>query len=320
MRIITLEEHLTTPLIVSTLAVQGQALTVFAQRLQQKLLDVGTGRLADMDAAGISLQVLSLSAAPLDRLPVAEAVPIIRDANDVMAGVMRAHPTRFGAFAALPMQEPDAAVVELERCVKGLGFQGVMVSGTVDGRFLDDARFTPFFEAAQALDTPIYLHPAPPPEPVMRAYFGGLPGALGQVLATAGWGWHVETGLHVLRLIATGVFDRFPRLKIVVGHMGENLPFSIARAEAVLGQVAGGLQRKVGEYFREHFYLTTSGYFTRPPFDCMLQVVGIDRILFSVDYPFSSNETGRAFLDGLGLNPTDLAKVAHGNAAALLKL
>ena len=128
----------------------------------------------------------------------------------------------------------------------------------------------------------------PPPEPVMRAYFGGLPGQLGPVLATAGWGWHVETGLHALRLITTGVFDRFPRLKIVIGHMGENLPFSIARAEAVLGQVAGGLQRKVGEYFREHFYLTTSGYFTRPPFDCMLQVVGIDRILFSVDLPWCS--------------------------------
>jgi hypothetical protein len=154
----------------------------------------------------------------------------------------------------------------------------------------------------------------------MDAYYSGLPGSLGFFLSTAGWGWHVETGMHCLRLIVTGVFDRFPRLKMIIGHMGENLPFSIARAEMVFGRTGANLKRSLGEYFCEHFYLTTSGYFSTPPFLCMQQVVGIDRILFSVDYPFSSNMVGRQFLDSLAISPEDREKIAHRNAEKLLKL
>jgi predicted TIM-barrel fold metal-dependent hydrolase len=194
------------------------------------------------------------------------------------------------------------------------------VNGTINGQFLDDPKFTPFFEAAEALDVAIYLHPAPPPQPVMDAYFSGLPGQLGLALATGGWGWHVETGLHCLRLMITGIFDRFPRLKIILGHMGENLPFSIARAQSVFERTALNLKRPLSEYFQDHFYLTTSGYFTTPPFLCMLQVVGADRILFSVDYPFSSNAAGRKFLDNLPITPEDMEKIAHRNAEKLLKL
>jgi predicted TIM-barrel fold metal-dependent hydrolase len=154
----------------------------------------------------------------------------------------------------------------------------------------------------------------------MDAYFSGLSGQLGFALATAGWGWHVETGLHSLRLMITGIFDRFPNLKIIVGHMGENLPFSIARAQAVFERAASGLKRPVGEYFRDHFYLTTSGYFTNPPFQCMLDVVGVDHIMFSIDYPFSPNAVGRKFLDNLPVSPENMEKIAHGNAEKLLKL
>ena len=323
MRIITLEEHITTPAIVNSSSnEQGGGLmsNPYIQSLHAKLLDVGEGRLADMDASGISMQVLSISASVIDKMEPSAAQALARDANDILAAAVKAHPDRFAAFATLALQEPEKAAAELERCVRQLGFKGVMVNGTINGQFLDDPKFTPFFEAAEALGVPIYLHPAPPPQPVMDAYFSGLPGQLGFALATGGWGWHVETGLHSLRLIIGGIFDRFPSLKIIIGHMGENLPFSIARAQAVFERTALNLQRPFSEYFHDHFYLTTSGYFTIPPFLCMLQVVGVDRILFSVDYPFSPIAVGCKFLDNLPISSEDLEKIAHSNAEKLLKL
>jgi len=320
MRIITLEEHMTTPDIVKAARMPGGAAPAFMEAIQGKLLEVGAGRIADMDAAGIDLQVLSVAANTVDQLDPATAQALVRDANDRMADAVRAHPGRFGAFATLALQEPDQAAAELERAVRQLGFQGAMLNGTAQGQFLDHPRFTPIFEAAQALDVPIYLHPAPPPKPVLDAYYSGLPDQLGFFLSTAGWGWHVETGMHSLRLMLSGVFDRFPKLKIILGHMGENLPFSLARAEMVFAQRAPNLRRSIGEYFGEHFYLTTSGYFTAPPFLCMQQVVGADRIMFSVDYPFSPNSVGRKFLDSLAVSPEDREKIAHGNAEKLLKL
>jgi predicted TIM-barrel fold metal-dependent hydrolase len=266
------------------------------------------------------MQVLSVSANTVDKLDSGTANAVARDANDRMAAAVRAHPDRFAAFATLALHDPDKAAAELERCVRELGFKGVMLNGSSNGQFFDHPRFTPIFEAATSLDIPVYLHPAPPPKPVMDAYYSGLPGSLGFMLSTAMWGWHVETGMHCLRLILNGVFDRFPSLKIIVGHMGENLPFSIARAEMVLGRGAADLKRSVGEYFHENFYLTTSGYFTTPPFQCMQQVVGIDRIMFSVDYPFSSNIVGRKFLDSLPVTEQEKQKIAHGNAEKLLKI
>ncbi len=321
MRIITLEEHMTTPDILKAAPMGASgASPAFTESLNAKLLDVGEGRLADMDAAGINMQVLSVSANAVDKLDPSTANALVRDANDRMAAAVRAHPDRFAAFAHLALQEPDKAAAEMERCVRQLGFKGAMLNGTVNGQFLDHPRFTPIFEAAQALDVPIYLHPAPPPAPVMDAYYSGLPGQLGFFLSTAGWGWHVETGMHSLRLIVSGIFDRFPRLNIIIGHMGENLPFSIARSEAVMGRGAAKLKRSIGEYFCEHFYLTTSGYFTTPPFLCMQQVVGIERIMFSVDYPFSPNSIGRKFLDNLAISPQDMEQITHRNAEKLLKL
>jgi predicted TIM-barrel fold metal-dependent hydrolase len=290
------------------------------QALEGKLLDVGDGRIADMDEAGIDLQVLSPAATDLDKLDSATATALARDTNDLLAAVVRLHPTRFAGFATVALLEPEQSATELDRCIRELGFKGVMVNGTVNGKFLDDPCFGPFFEAAQALDVPVYLHPAPPPQPVADAYYSGLPGAAGFLLSTAGWGWHVETGMHCLRLIVSGVFDRFPKLKVIIGHMGENLPFSLVRADTVLGHTTKHLKRRPADYFHEHFYVTTSGYFTVPPFLCALQVVGADRILFSVDYPFSPNTVGRNFLNALPVSPQDREKISHGNAEKLLKL
>jgi uncharacterized protein len=321
MRTITLEEHFATPeFLKATAQLQSAARVDFVRPVESKLLDLGQGRIADMDAAGIDLQVLSLTWAGLDKLDGAIATGLAHDANDRLAAAVREHPKRFAGFAALALQEPEKAAAEFERCVRTLGFKGALVHGTTRGVFLDDPQFTPLFETAQALDVPIYLHPAPPPKPVQEAYYGGLPGQLGFFLATAAWGWHAEAGMHSLRLIVSGLFDRFPKLKLIIGHMGEDLPFSIARAEAVLSGVTKHLQRRVGEYFLEHFHITTSGYFTLPPFQCAMEVVGADRILFSVDYPYSPNTVGRNFLNSLPISPEEMSKISGGNAERLLKL
>ena len=322
MRTITLEEHISTPAFLeATAKIQmGDSSSDFMRGLHEQLLDIGGGRIADMDAAEIDMQVLSLAGNGLDRLEPTTATALARDANDKLAAAVRAHPDRFAAFATLALLEPEKAAVEFERCVRQLGFKGALVNGTTNGLFLDDKRFTPIFETAQALDVPIYLHPGWPPRPVQQAYYDGLPGHLGFFLSTAGWGWHAEVGMHSLRLIVSGLFDHFPKLKIIIGHMGEDLPYSIVRADTILARDTKHLQRRVKDYFHEHFYITTSGYFTVPPFLCALQVVGADRILFSIDYPFAPNAVGRDFLNSLPVSPEDMEKITHRNAERLLKL
>ncbi|MBV9849278.1 MAG: amidohydrolase [Armatimonadetes bacterium] len=320
MKVITLEEHYTTPMYLEAtknLGPEGQA---GGEEVARKQADLGDERLADMDAAGIDMQVLSLSGILLDALDPATATAVARDANDRAAQAVQDHPDRFAAFAALGVQEPETAADELRRCVRELGFRGAIVNGTAGGLFLDHPRFLPVFQAAQDLGVPVYLHPAPPPPPVRDAYYGGLPDGYGAVLSIAGWGWHVETGLHALRLIVSGLFDRLPGLQIIIGHMGENLPFSLARAESVLSRAPKPLARPLSDYFHANFHVTTSGYFTLPPFLCALEVVGADRLLFSVDYPFSTNPQGRTFLDSLPVAPADKEKIAHGNAERLLGL
>jgi uncharacterized protein len=322
MRTITLEEHFSTEKFLQATEVQSRRdfVSAYFRTIRAKLLDLGEARIADMDAAGIDMQVLSLAAGDMDRLDAPTAIALARDANDALAAAVQAHPRRFAAFAALDLREPETAARELERSIRQLGFKGVMVNGTSGGLFLDDLRFTPFFEAAQSLNVPIYLHPAPPPLTVQQAYFSGLPEDFAFLLSTAGWGWHTETGMHCLRLIGSGLFDRFPKLCFIIGHMGENLPFSLARAHSVLTRSVNKLHRPFAEYFHRHFHITTSGYFTLPPLLCALEVVGADHILFSVDYPFSPTEAGRRFLDFLPLSPADLRKITHQNAERLLNI
>jgi predicted TIM-barrel fold metal-dependent hydrolase len=321
MRLIAIEEHFQASVLRHLAQQSGfdRAMGVdnpMAKRLA-KLDDVGAGRLADMDAAGIDFQVLSQTVGPM---PDPDAVTeLAREANDELAKAIAAYPDRFAGFALLPMADPLAAAAELERAVSELGFKGALVSGTEHGRFLDDRFFWPVFESAEELGVPIYLHPAEPPGAVRSAYYAGLPPATAQMLATAGWGWHVETGLHSLRLILSGVFDQFPGLNLIVGHMGEALPFMLARSSRNLTPVSG-LRRPVEDYFLENFYITTSGMFAYPPLLCLLLVVGADRVIFSVDYPYSTNEEGRAFIDGAPISPADKEKIAHGNVEWLLGL
>ncbi len=321
MRIVTLEEHIFTPEFVeATRNLPSGPPREFRAHMEPPLLDLGEGRLRAMDASGITLQVLSLAGGGLDQLPPADAVTLARGANQQIAAAMRSYPDRFSGFATVALTDVPSAVAELRRAIEELGFVGVMVNGTTRGVFLDDPQFEPFWAEAEALNIPVYLHPAPPPSAVEQAYFSGLPGHIGKMLSIAAWGWHAETGLHCLRLIASGLFDRHSGLRLIIGHMGEDLPFSIARASAVLENVTRELAHPVEHYFKHHFWLTTSGYFTRPPFDCARAVLGIDRLLFSIDYPFSPNERGRQFLDSLNLPQDELEKLAHANADRLLAL
>jgi len=322
MRTIALEEHASTPPYLQAVDARNQHgfTNAYMRGVRERLVDLGSGRLAAMDAAGIDMQVLSLAGGDMDCLDSPTATALARDVNDALAAAVQAHPTRLAAFASVNLQDPESAATELERSIRQLRFAGVMVNGATRGLFLDHPRFTPFWEAAQALEVPVYLHPAPPPEPVREAYFGDLSADLAFTLSTAGWGWHAETGLHSLRLMASGLFDRLPGLQMIIGHMGEDLPYSLARAESVFARAFRHQSRSIAEIFHQHFHITTSGYFTLPPFECALQVVGADRILFSIDYPFSRNEAGRRFLDSLPLNPADMHKIAHGNAERLLKL
>jgi hypothetical protein len=243
-----------------------------------------------------------------------------REMNDHLAEAVARHPDRFAGFAVLPMCAPDDAAVELGRAVKDLGFLGALINGTTDGRFLDDPCYDGLLAQAVALDVPIYIHPHLAPEAVREAYYSGLEPGAGRVLEAAGWGWHQETALHVLRMVLAGTLDRHRGLRVIIGHMGEMLPMMLARADEVFALDIDHLQRPVSRTILDQVWITTSGIFTEPPFLAALLTFGIDRIMFSVDYPYASNALGRAFLDRISLSPADMAKLTHGNADALLKL
>lgn len=285
------------------------------------LSDLGAIRLKDMDANGIDLQVISHTVLNLP-ISASESLRLVQEANDQLAAAVVAYPDRFAGFATLPMADPKAAANELERAVRSLGFKGALISGTegTGGRFLDDPSFLPVFERAVTLNVPIYLHPSYPPTPVREAYYTGFDPAVNFSLSTASWGWHSEVGLHTLRLILAGVFDRLPALQIIIGHMGEMIPFMLDRINDWLAPLTKHLQRKVPEYFQQNFYITTAGFFTNPPLLLCLQTIGADRIIFAVDYPFSKNEQGRKFLDSASISLADKAKISHLNAERLLGL
>lgn len=328
MKLITLEEHYRSKQVDEAIGPEGDFFRSLnsageetAKRLS-KLTNLGEERIADMDAAGIDMQVLSHTVPSPEVVKAPRAIDLAGRVNDEMAEATRRYPTRFSAFATLPVADPAAAAQELERTVRDLGFKGAMINGVTQGRFLDDPFFTPIFERAEALAVPLYLHPAPPSPTIQEAYFSGLNPMVGRLLSIAGWGWHAEQGLHTIRLIASGLFDRFPKLQIIIGHMGEMIPFFLARINGVLTPAAkqAGLKRTIADYFHENVHITTSGIFTAPPLYLALEVVGADRILFSVDYPYSSNQQGREFLNRLSLSPADFEKITHGNAERLLKL
>jgi predicted TIM-barrel fold metal-dependent hydrolase len=323
MRTITLEEHFASPKFLDgpgrelkekALKFRGPAATLLEQ-----LCDLGDKRIAEMDAAHIDMQILSLTSPGTEQLEVAEAKAFAREANDYLADAVRSHPARIGGFATLPTADPSAAAAELERTIRDYGFKGAVINGHVQGRYLDDKFFWPIFERAEALHVPIYLHPTPPPKPVIEASYGGFAPIVTDLFAGPGWGWHIETAIHVIRIILGGTFDRYPGLQLVVGHMGETLPFMLQRLD-VMPMAMTKLSRPISSYLRENIHYTFSGFNFTPTFLDLLLQVGVDRIMFSADYPYSSMSQARAFLDQLPVSSADRERIAHGNAERLLGL
>ena len=327
MRIISLEEHYATPAFMEAskhrLRDQGNKAPDRGSEptLIDRLCDLGDLRGGEMDAAGIDIQVLSLTSPGVQQMEAAQAVAIAREQNDYLADHVRRYPDRYATFAALPTPVPDKAAEELERTVSKYGFKGAAIMGHTRGRYLDDEFFRPVLESAAALKVPICIHPTPPPPTVIEAsYTGNYAPNVAALLSTTAFGWHIETAIHCLRLVASGAFDRYPNLQILIGHLGEAIPFMLSRIDQRLPREQTHLERSSAAYFRENFSYTFSGFNYLPTFLNLLLQVGVGRILFSADYPYSSMESARRFLEQLPVSPADKEQIAHGNAERLLRI
>jgi 2,3-dihydroxybenzoate decarboxylase len=288
--------------------------------LRSRLEDMGAQRIKEMDEAGIDIQVLSQAAPGTHLMDAATAVPLARGANDRLRESIRAHPDRFAGFATLPASDPKAAADELERAVTELGMKGAMIHGLTNGLFFDDKRFWPIMERAQALDVPIYIHPAMPHPAVVEAYYKDYAKDFPAILS-AGWGFTVETATQGIRLVLSGVFEAYPRLKIILGHLGESLPFSLWRIDHSLARKGNrAMASSFRDVFCENFWITTSGNFSDPALMCCVQEMGVDRILFAVDWPYVENRPGTEWMESVPLCTEDRNKILHGNAKRLLKM
>jgi 2,3-dihydroxybenzoate decarboxylase len=279
-----------------------------------RLTDFGDGRLEIMDRAGIARSVLSIAGPGVQaERDAAAATSKARKSNDFLAREIEKRPDRYSGFAHVALQNPHDAADELERCVRDLGFSGVMINGHTNGQYLDDPALHPFWERAEALDTLVYLHPADPAAPL--AVLAGH-----KALARATWGWGVETGSHALRLVFSGHFDRFPKARLVLGHLGETLPYLLWRFDSRAKLYGVKLAKPPSEYIKQNIVVTLSGMFSREPLMCALAALGRDRVMFSADYPFESSEEAAEFMDHVEIDETLRADIAYNNAAALLGL
>ena len=334
MKIITLEEHYTEKQIMDLNSKynvrqedvspeQAEAMKFMMSRAfpGAELMDFDK-RLEFMDENKIDMQVLSLTSPVSDRVPVDEAVKICRLANDITKKHIDEHPDRFAGFATLPMADPEAAAEELERCVKELGFCGALLAGRYKGRFYNEAEFFPIFEKAAELDVPLYFHPAGVPMEVQQAYYmsDAYSFIVGAELASAGFGWHVEVGIQVVRLILSGIFDKLPNLKFISGHWGETIPAFLERMDSIFDKEITGLKKNVSEYYKEHVYLTPSGILSNDQLEYLVKVMGADHILYAVDYPYVKPDNIYEFIADSSLTDEQKELIAHGNAERLLHL
>ena len=350
MKIIALEEHYGLPVIHDAALKANDPYALVLETLKKAghfpddpktgfpagIYDLGEGRIAGMDAAGIDVAVLSYATPSVERLEPSLARDLARQANDTLAAAISKFPDRLLGFATLPMLDPAAAARELERTVRELGFVGAMINGHVNGRYLDDKFFWPVFECAEALRVPIYLHIQVPPKPVVDAYYSGFAPEVSAFLSIAGSGWHIDNGVHCLRLILGGVFDRFPKLQIIVGHHLEILSWTTWRADyGFPPKKNGGLKRSIKEYMRENFYggilageylnqesgaMDRSWSLSYQAYLGMVNTVGIDRVVFTADHPYGSMKAARQFFDQMPINLNEKEKIAHLNAERLLGL
>jgi predicted TIM-barrel fold metal-dependent hydrolase len=291
---------------------------------QKEILDLDDMRLEAMDRTGIAFALLSLNAPGVQGiLDTDRAIEVARKANDTMAAAASRHPKRYGGLAALPMQDPDAASAELTRCVKELGFKGAMVNGFTQkgdpdtALYYDFPEYRSFWATVSELDVPFYLHPRMQ-IPSRAQNYEGHPW-----LMSSPWGFAAETALHSLRMCGSGMFDDYPNLKIVIGHLGENIPFGLWRIDARMRFSPRGYRgkRPLGDYFLDHFHVTCSGFFNDPAFRCTVEVMGTDRMYFSADYPFERMDDAAEWYDATTtIADSDRQKIGRDNAIRLWKL
>jgi len=292
-----------------------------AQEIADRLQDIDAQRLAHMDAAGIDQAILSLTCPGVQLFDADTAVGLARDSNDELAEALRKHPDRFAGLCAVAPQAPEAACRELERAVTQLGMKGVIINSHTQGSYLDEERFWPILEACEALDVPLYLHPNTPPADMVQPF-------LPRCLDAAIYGFAAETGLHALRMIVGGVFDRYPRLKVVLGHLGEGLPYWLYRLDFVHQGIvksnrskgAQPLRKAPSDYLRENFWYSTSGMPWEPAITFVQHVIGEDRVMYAMDYPYQYLPQEVTAMDSLQISPATKRKFFQTNAEGLFKL
>src|SRR5580704_6179341 len=286
-----------------------------------RMTDLGDLRLRDMDQTGIARQILSLTSPGVQVFDAPDAVALARSSNDFMVDAIRRHPDRFAGLAAVAPQDPPAAAKELERGVKALGLKGAIINSHTRGEYLDDPKFWPIFEAAEALNVPVYIHPTTPPKSMIAPFLErGLDGAI--------FGFAVETGLHLLRILIAGVFDRFPKLQIVSGHLGEALPYWLPRLDFMHGNMVAAnrypgaqkLQRKLSDYIKDNMYVTTSGMAWEPGILYCQSVLGVDRVLYAMDYPYQFIPEEVTLTDNLPISDADKKMLYQTNAERVFAL
>ena len=308
MAVIAIEEHFTSPQLRKLIAPREGPI--------QAMLDNASTRLIkDMDDGGIDIAVLSENNPAAHNLDAEASVTLAKASNDFLHEQIKANPKRFAGFAALPLPDPKAAADELERGVTKLGLLGAMIMGTSKGQFIDDKKFWPVFERATRLDVPVYIHPSPVKPAIVEAFFKDH----GAALQGSPLGFGLETLTHTFRLITSGVFDAYPTLKIIVGHLGETAPFTLWRTEHNLEKVMK-LPKSFGDYYKTHFWLTTSGAFSNSALACAIAEMGVERIMFAVDWPYIDNALGTKWLKAAPLSDRDRALIFEGNARKMLKM
>ncbi|HTH33600.1 MAG TPA: amidohydrolase family protein [Xanthobacteraceae bacterium] len=316
---VAVEEHFRIP---ETKGSESRYPGAYWEGLSSKLLDVHDARLAEMDKTGIEFEVISLNSNAVQGVPdPAQAIALARRANDALAAAVAKRPDRFAGLAAMPMQDPAAAATELQRCVRELKFKGALVNGFSQvgspdtAVYYDLPQYRPFWAEVERLGVPFYLHPRDQ-LPSRRQAYDGHPWLVGSP-----WGFADETALHALRLMGSGLFDEFPKLQIVLGHLGERIPYDLWRLDRRLNKVPNRpAKRPMGEYFRNNFHISTSGHFCTPSLINAILTVGADRVLFAVDYPFEDHMEGCAWFDSLEIAETDRIKIGRTNALALFGL
>ena len=284
--------------------------------------DVGERRIKFMDEAGIDMQVLSYGpGSPQNITDKTLAVELCREANNELAHLIKLHPARFAGFAILPVADPKSAAEELNRAMKESGLKGAMLSGTFNGRFFDEPEFLPIFSKAQELNVPLYMHPAIIPKSIAAHYYqsSNWSAVTGAMFASAGYGWHVDSGIAIVRLIVSGIFDKLPGLKLISGHWGELVPFFLNRLDDQLGKTLK-LDRKTSDYYKSNIYITPSGLFSEAQLKYVIEELGADKIIYSGDYPFLIDKGTRQFLERASISREDKEKIGYKNAEKLLSL